>query len=656
MKSLLKRITTISLALSVALSSGIMANAASPYSLNVEGSNVIFMRDGKATNTFTARSSSITLTADDSGYLTVSFYNTKNVNTKVPLKSQSTLEVDGDISLLTLSKSLSKRTEIEIAEDAEIKTLKISAPTEVTIKGDVGSLSVIAAADVRLKDGANVGKATLTTSKASLHAEPGATVDDVDAASDSSLSGEGLGDSDNDDDDDDDEYDDEYDSDLTLRVPTLSISRPKKLSSLTSQLNDSVKAYDEDNKSVSGKVSWVQSSSTTVEETDTYDFIFTASKSKYGKARGTVKIYVGDTDEEYEENSNGEIDLDVSSFHIEDSERLRNLVDELEDSVTAEDSDGDEVSGSCEWVSSGSTTVKKSGTYKFIFKPKSSKYNDVKGSINIYVGDDSDDDDDNSSLELRISSISTDSGETLGELTDELNKSIKVYNKDSDVISGKATWLLPESTTVNRSASYKFSYKATESKYGKTTGRIDIYVDGDKTLDSKEGLVIETDPIDLSAGRRRLGGLTSELNKSITVYDEDGKTVKGVADWKDSGNTVVDETDVFEFTFDPSRSKYDSVTGEIKIRVDGDDGDGDELNLDISDITVSSGSRLSSIVDELNDAVEAYDEDDDKVTGTAKWSSSGSTKVKDGGEYKFTFTPKSSKYGKVTDYITVYTD
>ena len=50
------------------------------------------------------------------------------------------------------------------------------------------------------------------------------------------------------------------------------------------------------------------------------------------------------------------------------------------------------------------------------------------------------------------------------------------------------------------------------------------------------------------------------------------------------------------------------------------------------------------------------DDDGDKIDGEPYWVDSSNTRVRETGTYRFTFTPKSSRYDPVTAKIKIYVD
>mgnify|MGYP006961349217 FL=1 len=53
--------------------------------------------------------------------------------------------------------------------------------------------------------------------------------------------------------------------------------------------------------------------------------------------------------------------------------------------IIGSNDDGDKIDGEPYWVDSSNTRVRETGTYRFTFTPKSSRYDPVTAKIKIYV-------------------------------------------------------------------------------------------------------------------------------------------------------------------------------------------------------------------------------------------------------------------------------
>ena len=384
-----------------------------------------------------------------------------------------------------------------------------------------------------------------------------------------------------------------------------------------------------------------------------------------GSGIGTVKVRGSDSDDDNDDDTTTDDGLTVktSTISARSGDTLRDLESDLNHYVKVYDEDGDRIDGKAEWVSSYSTKVKKTGTFKFDFYPDDDDYDTVRGTIKISVsGGDDDDSTNDDGLTVKTSTISARSGDTLRDLESDLNHYVKVYDEDGDRIDGKAEWVSSYSTKVKKTGTFKFDFYPDDDDYDDVRGSIRIEVSGSSSSSGKK-VRLYVSPITLSSTSERLRDLEDELEDSVKAY-YDGNSVRGDVSWEDSGSTQVKKTGTYTFVFEPDSSSYNAVTGEIKIIIDtdsDDDDDGeygnDDYTLEIEDIhTSSSTKRLGSLLGELEDAVVARDDDGDKIDGEPYWVDSSNTRVRETGTYRFTFTPKSSRYDPVTAKIKIYVD
>ena len=384
-----------------------------------------------------------------------------------------------------------------------------------------------------------------------------------------------------------------------------------------------------------------------------------------GSGIGTVKVRGSDSDDGNDDDTTTDDGLTVktSTISARSGDTLRDLESDLNHYVKVYDEDGDRIDGKAEWVSSYSTKVKKTGTFKFDFYPDDDDYDTVRGTIKISVsGGDDDDSTNDDGLTVKTSTISARSGDTLRDLESDLNHYVKVYDEDGDRIDGKAEWVSSYSTKVKKTGTFKFDFYPDDDDYDDVRGSIRIEVSGSSSSSGKK-VRLYVSPITLSSTSERLRDLEDELEDSVKAY-YDGSSVRGDVSWEDSGSTQVKKTGTYTFVFEPDSSSDNAVTGEIKIIIDtdsDDDDDGeygnDDYTLEIEDIhTSSSTKRLGSLLGELEDAVVARDDDGDKIDGEPYWVDSSNTRVRETGTYRFTFTPKSSRYDPVTAKIKIYVD
>ncbi len=165
------------------------------------------------------------------------------------------------------------------------------------------------------------------------------------------------------------------------------------------------------------------------------------------------------------------------------------------------------------------------------------------------------------------------------------------------------------------------------------------------TSSGSSNIRLKIDPIEGDEGDR-LMDLVDELNSNVYAYDAyTDDIIDGKCTWNNSRYAELDDDDEsYSFTFTPDDDDLPQVKGKITIYVKGAFGD---ITLHYIDTTIKAeeGDKLNDLKDDLEDAVEAWDDNGDIVDGTFKWDSSGSTEVRDGRSYGFTFKPKkSSRY------------
>ena len=667
MKALIKKCVALALAAITALSlaAGIQA-ATTIYSVKIQKNSILIQNKGKTVETYDAKSTDLTL-SQEYGKLLLSYKNAQNLSRDIALGTQSSLTIQGAASSLTLDSSLPTSMRLVLDTGSSVSSLKIASPGKITIRGKVDTLTVSSAARVTVSKGGVVTDATLTSSSAVLIAGTGAQVKNATVVKKSSVSGSGIGtvkvkgsDSDGRDDNT------TTDGGLTIKTSTISARSGDTLRDLESDLSHYVKVYDRDGDRVDGKAEWVSSPSTKVKKTGSYQFDFYPDDDDYDNVRGTIKISVsGRGDDDDGDTTTGGLTIKTSTISARSGDTLRDLESDLNHYVKVYDRDGDRVDGKAEWVSSYSTKVTKSGSFKFDFYPDDDDYDDVRGTIKISVsgrGDDDDGDTTTGGLTIKTSTISARSGDTLRDLESDLNHYVKVYDRDGDRVDGKAEWVSSYSTKVTKSGSFKFDFYPDDDDYDDVRGSIRIEVSGSSSSSGKK-VRLYVSPITVSSTSKRLRDLEDALEDSVKAY-YDGSSVRGDVSWEDSASTQVKKTGTYQFVFKPDSSSYKTVTGEIKIIVDTDSDDGnnsaygnDDYTLEIEDIHISSSTkRLGSLLSDLEDAVVARNDDGDKIDGEPYWVDSSNTRVRETGTYRFTFTPKSSRYDPVTAKIKIYVD
>lgn len=174
------------------------------------------------------------------------------------------------------------------------------------------------------------------------------------------------------------------------------------------------------------------------------------------------------------------------------------------------------------------------------------------------------------------------------------------------------------------------------------------------TSSSSSSIRLKVDPIEGDEDDR-LMDLVDELNSNVYAYDaKTDDVINGKCTWNNSRYAELSNKDEsYSFTFTPDDDSIAPVKGKITIYVKGAFGDV-TLHYINSTIDAKTGDKLNDLKKDLQDAVEAWDDNGDIVDGTFKWDSSGSTEVRDGRSYGFTFKPKkSTRYDSEDGSITI---
>ncbi|WP_308752518.1 hypothetical protein [uncultured Anaerotruncus sp.] len=615
-----KRITALCLALVMMLSLAVGASAASNYSLKVQNKYVQFYRGGNLTGSYLSKDGAISLNSSK-GDLLVCFIDSTGKSRRITLGSQSDLSVTGSLPSLSLPKTL----------DSDV---------QVTIGGTVNTLTVAGANKVTVSRGATVTTAKLTNSKAKLTAASGSSVKSVTAVTKSSVSGT-VGSLKTGNSNDSDST--SGSSALKLSTQTIDADYGDKLSSLQDDLEDSVTASYNGRK-VPGKVSWVSSGSTVLRRSGTVRFLFTPDSGSYKKTYGSVYIDV-DGDGGNSSTSSTGVKLTTKTIRADSGDRLRDLEDDLEDNVKAT-YDGKTISGEVSWDSSRSTVVKKSGSYKFVFEPDSSRYKTTTGTIRITVDGDDDDDDD---IELRIGTINVKNTTTrLRSLVSELEDEVRAYDDDGDRIDGEVKWV-SDTTRVTKTGYYEFYFIPDSSRYDRVRDEIKITVNGSgSSSSSSKKLTLKVDGFKADRDAR-LYYYEDELEDNVTARNKDGDRVSGEVEWVDESARIT-KTGSYDFYFIPDSSKYEKTRGQIKITVSGSSSG--SVHFSTSSFRADKNDRLYDYEDELEDNVHAYNSDNDRLDGEFEWVDED-TKITKSGYYSFYFYPDSSRYDRTKGQIKI---
>ncbi len=333
-----------------------VASPASAYSVLVSDSRLHLRKNGATTAAYEMRAPNLVLLTDQSDDLMICFYNPKDQFVGVSLGRQSAVTVSGAVGILTLGEELDRS--VTIDSFCRVDQLDVNAPVSVTIGGTVDELCVNSDATVTATAGATVQTALITDFDADFNQNIGSSVGYTDqTAAVSSAKG------------------------IRLYTDPIYAFYGDELGDISWALEDNVRAY-RDNKRISGDVEWAVSESKTLKKDGSYRFVFLADNESYGKVYGTIRVVV------VEEEADEDYDLDITPIEISStSKRLSDLTSKLKKNVKVYNEDGKKISGTLVWASENQR-VRETDTYDFIFIPSSSKYDSIRGEIEIIVNDD----------------------------------------------------------------------------------------------------------------------------------------------------------------------------------------------------------------------------------------------------------------------------
>lgn len=167
------------------------------------------------------------------------------------------------------------------------------------------------------------------------------------------------------------------------------------------------------------------------------------------------------------------ITLKTTSLYADYDDTLGDLLEDLEDNVTAYDRSGKRLYGTVKWVDSNSTEVEDGGRFRYRFTPDDDDYDEVTGSIRIIV----DDDDERETVRLEYGELNVSYSGTAKRLSRYLTKlenAVEAYNDDGRRVYGEVKW--SSNKLVSESGKYKFTFTPYSSKYSVARGEIQINV------------------------------------------------------------------------------------------------------------------------------------------------------------------------------------
>lgn len=381
MKQSGKKFTALLVSAVMAFGLGVTSNAAAAtdvYSVSTGSKQVLFVKNGVTTGTFNTKEEkpSITLSTNKDGSLLVGFVDDTGKALRVSLGSQSAVTLDGEMTALTLDKSLNKAVVPTVGATASVGKMNVAAANSVAINGMVTTLDVSAAANVTIASTATVTKKNVTNKNAKVSTSkntaaatttPAATVKPSTTATPkiqpktttTKTTGTGT---------------------VKLTVKQIySADKDTTLEDLEGELASAVRAYDSATKEdIPGTCSFTQSGGTTISDDRSVGFTFTPDDSSYASVKGMVTINV--------DTAAGEITLEGNDEPLDfgsEGDKLKDYTKDLNSQVYAVDENGKDVEGKCTWNSSTSTTVDEGDSFQFTFTPSNSRYDKATGRIQI---------------------------------------------------------------------------------------------------------------------------------------------------------------------------------------------------------------------------------------------------------------------------------
>ena len=386
MKTVSKKLLSLLLAAMLVLSLGVMASAASSsvYSMHVANGKVQFVQNGAAVGSFNLKSADFSLKTDADKDFVVCFVDANGNGKAVNLSKQTSLSISGSMNSLTIDKSLDSA--ISVTMNGTATKMTVNAPNKVNVNGSVTTLAVNAAANVVVGDKASIKTVNVSNSKATVKNSAGQSVKTNTVSSPSTSTNKNTintssnkGNTIN-----IKNSNTSTSSDSRIRLTTKAINADydDTLDDLIDELNDNVEAYDTVNKEyLSGDCDWKSSrTSYSLDKSGTHSFVFTPDDRNLPTVTGNIKIYVYGNSEDVTLSYN-------STMYFEDGDRLSDYTRELKDSITARNDEGDEIRGSVSWSNGSKTEIRSGRSYTFKFKPSSSRYETVEGSVKFVLND-----------------------------------------------------------------------------------------------------------------------------------------------------------------------------------------------------------------------------------------------------------------------------
>lgn len=252
-------------------------------------------------------------------------------------------------------------------------------------------------------------------------------------------------------------------------------------------------------------------------------------------------------------------------------------------------------------------------------------------------------------------------GDTLRDISSDLNSKVKIYDDDGKRIIGTAEWDNSDSTEVRDGYTYDYTFYPDLSKYSTVSGTARVSTSGNNSSNSSSSnsdttvLRLDTAAIYSRSSSAKLKDLDTYLNDAVVAYDYLDRIVSGRAEWISDTNTAVRSGQSYSVIFVPLDGTYDSARGMVKVELNSkSNGVGGGL-ITLAAFTLEANSRayLSDLRSQLQDNVRAYNSSGTRVTGSARWVSSD-VRLTTTGMYRYEFVPDNSRYETTTGDIKVF--
>lgn len=362
MKNLMKRLFATALSAAMLLGIGVGASAAEPLSVQVSTSKVSVMQGNKEVSSYSIKSSDLSLSTNSDDKMVLSFKDAASKKRNISLGTQTTLDIDGTMTSLTLDKALASTNTITVLPNSNISKLTVHAGCTVIVAGKANVSKVSSSnksATIQYESGKKLTTTSVSAPASTTTVKKPTTPTKKPAVSTSS-------------------------SGVKLTVKAINASKGDTLDNLIDQLNENVIARDGSTDYVMGECKWNYATNREITDDSTMPFTFYPETNDYEPVKGTVKIYAdGNSEDITIEFKNGQ------TYYVSDGMRLSDLTKQVKDDLYVENDNGDSLKYSFKWNSSSSTKFDGNETgrsYTFTITPSSGRYLKSEGTIYVVGG------------------------------------------------------------------------------------------------------------------------------------------------------------------------------------------------------------------------------------------------------------------------------